>query len=106
MRKLLYLAVILIIGFLSACKKDDRKAASTLNQVKDSIYYYEKEDYLWFDALPDYNSFNPCSYGGSSDLSSLTNEITAISQLKINPYFVEKLNFFWSHFVELGNKVN
>jgi carboxyl-terminal processing protease len=85
MRKLIYLAVILTTGILSSCKKDKNNPATTINLVKDSIFLYEKEDYLWFDALPDYNTFNPRSYGGSSDLGALTNEINAISQLKINP---------------------
>lgn len=85
MKKLIYLILVLIPGVLASCKKDHKNAATTLNLVQDSIYYYEKEDYLWFDAIPDYNTFNPRSYGGSSDLGALTNELTAISQLKINP---------------------
>jgi len=85
MKKLIYLAVILTSGVLSSCKKDHKNASTALNLIQDSIYYYEKEDYLWFDAIPDYNTFNPRSYGGSSDLGALTNELTAISQLKINP---------------------
>jgi len=85
MRKLVYLVVILISGILSSCKKDHKNTATALNLIQDSVYYYEKEDYLWFDAIPDYNTFNPRSYGGSSDLGALTNELTAISQLKINP---------------------
>jgi carboxyl-terminal processing protease len=85
MRKLIYLSIILIPGLLSSCKKDHKNAATSLNLIQDSIYYYEKEDYLWFDAIPDYSTFNPRSYGGSSDLGALTKELTAISQLKINP---------------------
>lgn len=53
--------------------------------VKDSVYLYAKEDYLWYDALPDYNSFNPRSYMGSNDLAALQGEVDAISQFKINP---------------------
>lgn len=85
MKKLIYLTLILIPGILSSCKKDHQNAATSFNLIQDSIYYYEKEDYLWFDAIPDYNTFNPRSYGGSSNLGALTNELTAISQLKINP---------------------
>ena len=84
MSKLLYFTIILSAGLLQSCKKDST-STSYINLVKDSIYYYEKEDYLWADAIPAYNSFNPRSYGGSSDLASLTNEINTISQLKINP---------------------
>ncbi|MFI5158930.1 MAG: S41 family peptidase [Sphingobacteriales bacterium] len=85
MKKLIYFTIILIPGILSSCKKDHKNASTALNLIQDSIYYYEKEDYLWFDAIPDYNTFNPRSYGGSSDLGALTNEVTAISQLQINP---------------------
>ena len=83
MKKILYLAIILFAGLITSCKKDNK--TSSLNLLKDSIYMFEKEDYLWNDAIPDYASFNPCGYTGSSDLTALSNELTAISQLKINP---------------------
>jgi carboxyl-terminal processing protease len=87
MKKLVYLMVILFAGLLSACKKDKVNTTNntTLNLVKDSVYLYEKEDYLWFDALPSYASFNPNGYSGSTDIAALTKEINAISQFKINP---------------------
>ena len=89
MRKILYLTIILSAGLIASCKKDhnnnNNTTASYINLDKDSIYYYEKEDYLWFDALPAYNKFNPRSYTGSTDFEALGNEINAISQLKINP---------------------
>jgi len=87
MRKILYLSIILSVGLIASCKKDhnNNTATSYINLDKDSIYYYEKEDYLWFDAIPAYNTFNPRSYTGSTDFDALSNEITAISQLKINP---------------------
>ena len=88
MRKILYLTIILSAGLITSCKKDHNNNNTTttsyINLVKDSIYYYEKEDYLWFDAIPAYNTFNPRSYSGSTDYAALGNEITAISQLKIN----------------------
>jgi C-terminal processing protease CtpA/Prc len=90
MRKILYLTIILSAGLIASCKKDSHNNNNTtttsyINLDKDSIYYYEKEDYLWFDAIPAYNTFNPRSFSGSSDYEALGNEITAISQLKINP---------------------
>jgi carboxyl-terminal processing protease len=88
MKKVVYLVIIFSAGFLSACKKDkSNNSASTVsvNMIKDSIYYYEKEDYLWNTAIPAYNTFNPHSYAGSSDLEALSNELFAITQLKINP---------------------
>jgi carboxyl-terminal processing protease len=85
MKKLLYLTVILLTGTLSACTKNNSGTVTYLNQIQDSVYYYEKEDYLWNDAIPSYNAFDPRSYSGSNDLAALSGEITAISQLKINP---------------------
>lgn len=87
MKKIFYLIVILAAGCISSCKKDKKNAnvTSVSNLLKDSVYYYEKEDYLWNDAIPSYASFNPRGYNGSSDLAALSNELTAISQLKINP---------------------
>ena len=85
MRKLLYLAVILLSGTFSACRKSQSSTITYLDQVQDSVYYYEKEDYLWNTAIPSYNAFDPRSYTGSNDLAALSSEITAISQLKINP---------------------
>ena len=85
MKKLIFLAIILTTGVLVSCKKDNKGGfVTSFNLVQDSVYYYEKEDYLWFDAIPDYNTFDPRSYGGTSNLGALTNELTAISQLKIN----------------------
>ena len=87
MRKIFYLTILLSAGLIASCKKDHNNNNNTsyINLDKDSIYYYEKEDYLWFDAIPAYNTFNPRSYSGSTDYAALGNEVTAISQLKINP---------------------
>jgi carboxyl-terminal processing protease len=93
MKRLFYLSVMLVAGLLTGCKKDNKtpvpsspsKTGTTLQLIQDSIYLYEKEDYLWFDAIPSYAVFNPRSYTGATDQDALTNEINAISQLKINP---------------------
>jgi carboxyl-terminal processing protease len=54
--------------------------------TKDSIFLYAKEVYLWNDALPSYEQFNPRKYTGSSDrLSNYYQELYDITQLKINP---------------------
>jgi len=88
MKKIFYLTAILSAGLIASCKKDNHNNNNTttsyINLDKDSVYYYEKEDYLWFDAIPAYNTFNPRSYSGSTDYAALGNELTAISQLKIN----------------------
>lgn len=52
----------------------------------DSIYLYARQIYLWYDALPDYTTFNPRQYAtGSSVLTNYERELYAITQLKTNP---------------------
>ncbi|SDS80029.1 Peptidase family S41 [Mucilaginibacter mallensis] len=86
MKKLFFFIIILSAGLIASCKKDkSTKAASTLDQIRDSIYYYEKEDYLWNDAIPSYSTFDPRSYTSDNDQDALNSEIFSISQLKINP---------------------
>jgi carboxyl-terminal processing protease len=86
MKKILYVAITVFAAALSSCKKENESnVASTGDLLKDSLYLYEKEDYLWNEAIPVYNNFNPRSYGGDNDMAALSNEIFAISQLKINP---------------------
>ncbi len=53
----------------------------------DSIFLYAKQVYLWNDALPSYDVFNPRSkYGSiSPELNAFKAELLDISQLKNNP---------------------
>ncbi|MEO8886145.1 MAG: S41 family peptidase [Mucilaginibacter sp.] len=94
MRKFFYLFLVLLSGWMVSCKKDKQtttptlqpsKQGSTLDLIRDSIYLYAQEDYLWYDALPDYATFNPRSVTGSTDIKALTTEVDEISQYKINP---------------------
>lgn len=95
MKKLLFGIVILSAGLLSACKKDKKAPAgssttvtppgTTLDLIKDSVYLYANEDYLWHASLPSYSSFKPRSFTASSDFDALTNELDALSQYAINP---------------------
>lgn len=86
MKRTIYLIILLLSAVISSCRKDKKSdVSSTSDLLKDSLYLYEKEDYLWNDAIPAYNTFSPRGYNGSSDLSALSKEIYAISQLKINP---------------------
>lgn len=86
MKKTVYLIILSLSTIISSCKKDKKAdVASTSDLLKDSVYLYEKEDYLWNDAIPGYNTFNPRGYNGSNDLGALSKEIYAISHLKINP---------------------
>ena len=85
MKKILYFFIILLsTGVFTACRKKNN-TIPVLDQVRDSIYYYTKETYYWNDAIPDYNTFGPRNFSGSSDLNAVTNEVNALSQYKINP---------------------
>jgi carboxyl-terminal processing protease len=87
-------AFILVAAF-SSCKKDsgpktptpvDTAHASRADLTRDSIFYYAKEVYLWNDAIPAYDVFNPRQYTkGTSDLSNYNSELFAITRLKIDP---------------------
>ncbi|GAA4313879.1 hypothetical protein GCM10023149_09810 [Mucilaginibacter gynuensis] len=92
MKKNLRLAGIAVVVLLAAAcskKKDNPKpddnTNEALNKIKDSVFFYAKEDYLWYDALPAYDDFKPRSFTGPTDLDALQSEVDAISQFKINP---------------------
>ncbi|MFD1255893.1 S41 family peptidase [Mucilaginibacter terrae] len=76
------LSIAFLAVVISSCKKDK---TSEIDELKDKVYEYAQEVYLWYDALPAANSFNPRQFSGSSDLNALQNEIDALSQIKINP---------------------
>jgi carboxyl-terminal processing protease len=87
-----YLVIIFCAGIISSCKKDNKPASgspnsagTTLDKIKDSVYLYANEDYLWNTSLPSYSTFNPRSFTNSNDLTALTNELNALSQYAINP---------------------
>lgn len=96
-KKILAVGMLVAMGF-SACKESKIVAdvpqpptpttptsGSRAELTKDSLYLYAQQVYLWNDALPSYETFNPRSYSGSTDLSAYNAELFAISQLKINP---------------------
>ncbi len=84
MKKFFYLSAIIIATVLSSCKKESH--VTNLNDLlKDSVYYYAKEDYLWFNQLPAYSTFNPRSFTSSSELAALQTELNVLSQYAINP---------------------
>lgn len=86
MKKAIYLVIFSFSVVISSCRKDKKSdVSSTGDLLKDSLYLYEKEDYLWNDAIASYSIFNPRGYNGDNDLSALSKEIYAISKLKINP---------------------
>lgn len=60
--------------------------ATRAELTKDSLYLYAREVYLWSDAIPSYDVFNPRKFtGGSTELANYNSELFAISQLKANP---------------------
>lgn len=84
MKKYFYLFLVAAIAFTAtSCKHHTETPTITL--VKDSVYMYAQEDYLWYDALPSASVFNPENFSGSSDLNALQSEVDALSQYKINP---------------------
>jgi carboxyl-terminal processing protease len=94
MKKIFYLFLILSVVLISACKKEKKVTpvvtgpdapGTTLDKIKDSIYLYAAEDYLWNTALPVYTGFNPRTFTAGSDIEALTKEVDALSQIAINP---------------------
>jgi carboxyl-terminal processing protease len=86
-----FLSLLFLITVLTACKKDSTAISpatqnSTRTQLSlDSIFLYAKETYLWNDALPTYEQFNPRKYTSlSSELLNLQKELFDITQFKIN----------------------
>ena len=58
---------------------------TTLELNLDTLYLYASQTYLWYDALPSYESFNPRQYSGTDELQSFKKELFALSQIKVNP---------------------
>jgi len=88
MKKIFYSLLILSVIFISACHKEKKTGpiitspdvpGSTLDKIKDSIFLYASEDYLWHTSLPSYISFQPRSKKSKGD------ELNEISQIPINP---------------------
>lgn len=85
--------ILLLTAVLFSCKKDKDTdtpppaAEGTREQLTtDSLFLYAKEVYLWYDALPEFATFNPRKYAtGSGSLANYQLELYAISQYKINP---------------------
>lgn len=92
MQKLLITLSAILVLFISSCKKDtgqspapsqvQTSAASQLDLLKDSLYLYTKEIYLWQDVIPSYDIFNPKQFTGATDLDAATAEMNAIRKLQ------------------------
>jgi len=74
--------------FIISCKKDNspgktpNSATTEEDLLKDSVYLYTKEVYLWQDVIPGYDPFNPRQYTGSTELESAQNVMNAIRKLQ------------------------
>ncbi len=53
-----------------------------MDLLRDSVYYYTKEVYLWQDVIPSYDVFKPRQYSGSSELESAQKVMNAIKKLQ------------------------
>ncbi|WP_345948102.1 S41 family peptidase [Mucilaginibacter sp. PAMB04274] len=89
MKKYLLPLLFLAVAF-SSCKKDKKD-----DDLREIAYDFAKDVYLWNDALPSKEAFNPTRFSGGSDLANLQAEIDAFSQIKINsttgkPYEYDK----------------
>lgn len=90
-----FFLVFFFMLIIVACKKDNISneevpvspiTGSRTQFTLDSIYLYAKQIYLWSDALPGYDQFNPRSYTAEgSNLANFRKELFDITQLKINP---------------------
>ena len=81
-----FFSILFFTAILSACHKHkDDNSTSRFDLTKDSIFLYAKEAYYWSDGLPDYATFNPRGYTGSTELDAVQQEVNKISQYKINP---------------------
>jgi carboxyl-terminal processing protease len=105
MKKIFYLFLLCSIVIVTSCKKDNKvtpnsntpsKVGSTLDLIKDSVFLYAKQIYYWNESLPDYGTFKPRSFSGSSDVDALQTEIDALTQYSSNPQNSGKPYEFYS----------
>lgn len=90
---LLYVPLLLIAG--TACQKRVENlpaappspgqpvgTASALDLLRDSVYLFSKEVYLWEDLIPGYEQFNPRQYQGTTELAAASGVMNAIKKLQ------------------------
>jgi carboxyl-terminal processing protease len=87
--KLVWSLLLASSAVIISCSKKDNSpgktpATTTTEEdlLKDSVYLYTKEVYLWQDVIPQYEQFNPRQYTGSTELESAQKVMTAIRKLQ------------------------
>jgi C-terminal processing protease CtpA/Prc len=86
--KLVWSLLLASSFFIIACRKDNSPGKAPTpttteeDLLKDSVYLYTKEVYLWQDVIPSYDQFNPRQYSGSTELESAQNVMNAIRKLQ------------------------
>ncbi|RYG10554.1 MAG: hypothetical protein EOO07_21975 [Chitinophagaceae bacterium] len=116
LKKLIVLLTLLSLGFVS-CKKPKVEPTpvpdtNRANLTRDSIFLYAKQIYLWSDALPSQDAFNPRKYTAqSTDFLNYEKELIALAQYKINPatglpyeYYASGTDSKYSYISDLANK--
>ena len=86
--------IFFVVVFTQSCKKKDLLSTPTnvdtipattseLDLLRDSIYLYTKEVYLWHEVIPPYNIFNPRHFTGATELEAAQNEMAGIRDLQV-----------------------
>jgi len=95
MNRIFIFVAACFILFTTACKKDlqdqgsspETFSSSQADLLKDSVYLYSKEIYLWQDVIPSYQNFNPRQYAGTSELETGSAVMNAIRKLQPLDHF-------------------
>ncbi len=117
LKQLILILTLVGLGLVS-CKKKEVTPTPTppttnrANLTRDSIFLYAKQVYLWNDALPTQEVFNPRKYTTlSTDLLNYEQELLAITQYKINPatgkpyeYYANGTDSKYSYISDLADK--
>ncbi len=116
-----FILTLTMLGFVS-CKRKDPKptpeppppptVTSRADLTRDSIFLYAKEVYLWNDALPTYEVFNPRRFKTlAKDFDNYEQELIALAQYKVNPatgrayeYFANGADSKYSYISDIANK--
>jgi carboxyl-terminal processing protease len=89
--KLVWQLLLMSSILIASCKKKDtdvtnpNPTSSTPTKedlLRDSVYLYTKEVYLWQDIIPSYDQFKPRQYKGSTELESAEKVMIAIRNLQ------------------------